>query len=87
MDVNEMNEVSPSAKGVSYLRYNDLITIMKGITKDGGELCLTYLKRSKISELLEKYNVISDKLEHELETEYYSNSTAKPIGSIVVAEK
>ncbi len=61
--------------------------LMATIVDAGGEVCLTYLSDTKIHELLVDFNIVSDRLESDLEREYYSDQISKPIGSIVVAEK
>jgi methyltransferase (TIGR00027 family) len=64
----------------------ELNRVMESIPKSGGETCLTYLSKQDVSELLDKFNIISDHLESDLENEFYHDNISKPIGSIVVAE-
>jgi len=65
----------------------DLVTIMDDMPKDGGETCVTYLSKSEINNLLEHFNIISDRLENDLEKTYYGECTSKPLRSILIAEK
>lgn len=61
--------------------------LMSTIVDVGGEVCLTYLSEDKLKRLCKGFNIISDDLESELEKKYYPDHIAKPVGSIVVAEK
>lgn len=61
--------------------------LMNTIVDAGGEVCFTYLNKTEVNRLMEGFHIVSDRLESELEKEFYSNHISKPIGSIIVAEK
>lgn len=61
--------------------------LMNTIVDSGGEVCLTYLNKTEVNRLMEGFHVVSDRLESELEKEFYPNCISKPVGSIIVAEK
>jgi len=66
---------------------NDLDPLMQTIIDAGGEACLTYLSEPEVANLLRNFNIISDRLESDLEKEYYRDHICRPIGSIVIAER
>lgn len=71
-----------------HVRANEeLNRVMESIPKDGGEACLTYLSKQDVEKLLNKFSIISDRLESDLENEFYKDNVSKPIGSIVAGEK
>ena len=61
--------------------------LMATIIDAGGETCLTYLGNKEIKKLFNNFSIISDRLENDLEKEYYSDSISEPIASIIVARK
>ena len=71
-----------------YVRSHEgLHKIMQNINQEGGETCLTYFAQLKLQQLLNRYRILSDRTEGELEPDFYPDRRIlKPIGSIVVAE-
>jgi len=61
--------------------------LMATIMSAGGEVCLTYLSADAASGMLKGFKVVSDRLESDLEKVYYKDHIAKPVGSIIVAER
>lgn len=70
-----------------YVRNNDGLTaVLDHLPSTGAETCVTYLSKDDVERLLKRFTIISDRLEDEMEPEYYPDRICKPIGSIVVAE-
>lgn len=65
----------------------ELTAILDNLPKKGAETCVTYLSGADAKQLLSRFDIVSDRLEDEMEREYYSDQICKPIGSIIVAEK
>ena len=68
-------------------KHEGLNKIMRNINQEGGETCLTYFTQLKLQQLLNRYRILSDRTEEELEPDFYPDRRiSKQIGSIVVAE-
>jgi methyltransferase (TIGR00027 family) len=70
-----------------FVRSNgELTKIMNGIVSAGGETCLTYLSPKDAASMLGRFDIVLDRLESDLEPDYYSDRITKQIGSIITAE-